>query len=175
MEKKMSKLSILFLFLFGSSVYAHQLKFSTTLIEYVEESARLDLMFNVFMDDFAYGVDNLLSKEIDYVSPSKSEKKDLKKYFDTFFKISLNGIQLNLEYEEVEIYSDYNAFRFKFSCDKVNINKGDELFFENNLLFNEFGYQQTNMTVIRIPPFFEEEHYQATFKNAKHKIKINLK
>lgn len=173
MKKQLFKLLVCFLFFIGSPIYAHQLKFSTTLIEYVEESSRIELMFNVFMDDFAFSVDNLLAKEIDYVSPSKSEKKDLKKYFDTFFKISLNGIQLNLKYQEIEIYSDYNAFRFKFSCEKISISKGDELFVENNLLFNEFEYQQTNMNVIKIPPFFEEMHYQATYKNAKHKITIN--
>lgn len=173
MWKKSSKLFICFIFLFGSPIYAHQLKFSTTLIEYVEESNKFELMFNVFMDDFALSVDNLLSKEIDYISPSKSDKKDLKKYFDTFFTISLNGIRLKLKYESIEIYSDYNAFRFKFSCEKVIITKDDELFVENNLLFHEFEHKQTNMNVIRINPFFEEKHYQATYKNAEHKITIN--
>ena len=163
---------ILLLFLISSSVFAHQLKFSTTLIEYDEQSAKIDLMFNVFMDDFALGIQNLLSKEIDCISPSESEKKDLKKYFETYFKIELNGIKLNLQYQEVEIYSDFNAFRFKFSCDEIYFYKGDELFVENNVLFNEFEYQQTNMNVLRIPPFFEEKHYQATFKNATHKIII---
>ena len=163
---------IYLLFLISSSVSAHQLKFSTTLIEYDEQSAKIDLMFNVFMDDFALGIQNLLSKEIDYISPSKSEKKDLKKYFETYFKIELNGINLNLQYQEAEIYSDFNAFRFKFSCDEIYFYKGDELFVENNVLFNEFEYQQTNMNVLRIPPFFEEKHYQATFKNATHKIII---
>ena len=175
MKKNISELSLLFVLFFGSSVYAHQLKFSSTLVEYVEKSNKLDLMFNVFMDDFVYSVDNFLSKELDYISPSASDKKDLKIYFDTFFKISVNGIPLNLKFQEVEIHSDYNAFRFKFSCKKVNINKGDEIFLDNNLLVNEFGYQQTNMSVIRMAPFFEEQHYQSTFKNTEHKIKINLK
>ena len=96
----------------------------------------------------------------------------MKKYFETYFKIELNGIKLNLQYQEVEIYSDFNAFRFKFSCDEIYFYKGDELFVENNVLFNEFEYKQTNMNVLRIPPFFEEKHYQATFKNATHKIII---
>lgn len=172
MKTTLLKPFILLLLLISSSVSAHQLKFSTTLIEYDQQSAKIDLMFNVFMDDFALGIHNLLSKEIDYISPSESEKKDLKKYFETYFKIELNGIKLNLQYQEVEIYSDFNAFRFKFSCDEIYFYKGDELFVENNVLFNEFEYKQTNMNVLRIPPFFEEKHYQATFKNATHKIII---
>ena len=172
MKQKLSKTLLFVLIFFGSSTSAHKLKFSTTLIEYDQKSAKIALMFNVFMDDFALGIKNLLSKEIDYLTPSKQEKKDLEKYFKTYFKISLNGIQLNLKYEEIEIYSDYNAFRFKFSCDKIYFHKGDELFIENNVLFNEFEYQQTNMNVIRIPPFFEEKYYQATFKSGTHKLII---
>tara|TARA_Y100000739_G_C20581084_1_gene452886 strand:- start:93 stop:614 length:522 start_codon:yes stop_codon:yes gene_type:complete len=172
MKNILFKPFLLLLFLISSSVSAHQLKFSTTLIEYDQQSAKIELMFNVFMDDFALGIKNLLSKEIDYISPSKHEKKDLEKYFETYFKISLNGVELDLQYEEVEIYSDYNAFRFKFSCKKIYFYKGDELFIENNVLFNEFEYQQTNMNVLRIPPFFEEKYYQATFKSATHKLII---
>ena len=172
MKITLFKSFVLLFFLINSSVSAHQLKFSTTLIEYDEQSAKIELMFNVFMDDFALGIQNLLSKEIDYISPSESEKKDLTKYFETYFKIVLNGIKLNLQYEEIEIYSDYNAFRFKFSSNKIYFYKGDELFIENNVLFNEFEYQQTNMNVLRIPPFFEEKYYQATFKSATHKLII---
>ena len=172
MVGKISNRLILLLFFVCSSVYAHKLKLSTALIEYNEKSTNIDFMFNVFMDDFVVSANKLISKEIDYVDPSKADKKRVKKYFDTYFKISINGIQLDLKYNEIEVHSDYNAFRFKFSCDNILIKKGDDIFIENNILFNQFEYQQTNVTVIKMSPFFDEKYYHATFKSATYKLNI---
>ena len=172
MKKKISKILLLLLFFVGSPVDAHQLKFSTTLIEYEEKSGKINFIFNVFMDDFVLSAKNLLSKEIDYLSPTKADKKRVKKYFDTYFKISINGEKLDIKYEEIEIHTNYNAFSFKFSSDKISIKKGDELVVENNIMFTEFGYRQTNVNVIRMLPFFSEKHYQATYKSSIHKLKI---
>ena len=167
-------LILMFLF-FGlyTNSNAHQLKFSTTLIEYNKESNRIEFMFNLFMDDFLFSANKILPKEVDFLSPSKTEKRKVKKYFDTYFKISVNGVFLDLKFEEIEVHSNYNAFRFKFSSDQITIQEGDELFIENNLLFKQFGFKQTNMNVIRMLPFFEEKHYQATYQNSAHKLTVN--
>ena len=171
----LSKPLILIFLFFGLYInsHAHQLKFSTTLIEYNKESNEIEFMFNLFMDDFLFSANKILPKEVDFLSPSKTEKRKVKKYFDTYFKIAVNGVVLDLKFEEIEVHTNYNAFRFKFSCSQIYIQKGDVLFIENNLLFNEFGYKQTNMNVIRMLPFFEEKHYQATYQNSSQKLIIN--
>ncbi len=142
-----------------SSSFTHPLKLTTSLIEYHLDESSLYLECRVFIDDFENAVDR---KGMTTSNLAMVDKKEIEYYFNEFYEIKLSGRRLFLNYESSEIYLENNVLILNFSITNLMISKGDMLWIQNRLFFTDFGSQQSNRMIIRIPPFISEDTHIAT-------------
>ncbi|MEM6686964.1 MAG: hypothetical protein AAF617_14375, partial [Bacteroidota bacterium] len=55
-----------------------------------------------------------------------------------------------------------------FSENYADLKKGDELYIENELLFEEFEYQQSNWITFNMPPFLLNKNFESTVDNSSY-------
>lgn len=163
--KILSLISILFIF----SSSNHPIKLTASLIEYNPEANSIRMECRVFIDDFE---DSIHKKGFDVLNLTEEDKEEIEYFFDTYYHIKVNGKKLPLNYKSSEIIKDHNVLVIKFTENDITIKNGDQLFIENKLFFEQFGYLQSNRITLRIPPFFKEKNYAVNL--AKYSISLNI-
>jgi len=142
---------ILFSSLFNSSSYKHPLKLTSSEIKYNAKTKSISMACKVFIDDFAPAVNKTLLKNINESNLTDEDKKGIENYFTYKYKISINGKILPLKFKNYEL--NYNVMDIVFEETYIPLKKGDKLYIENNLLYEEFGALQSNWVTLSIPPF----------------------
>ncbi|KZS41587.1 hypothetical protein AWE51_21525 [Aquimarina aggregata] len=151
---------------------SHPIKLTSSLIEYNPKTSRLQIECRVFIDDFTYSIDGTFTNNINLSNLSKEDKKGIERYFEKFYPITINDHRFPLKYENSKVLEEHNVFILKFSQEVLPIKKGDQLCVENTLFFEEFAFMQTNMITVRVPPFINENYFEATFDD--FSLPINL-
>ncbi len=159
--KIQNSLLLLMVFLVSTS-FDHPLKLTTSLIEYDSKKSSVAIECRVFIDDFQKTINR---EKLDASNLSKDDIAEIEYYFDEFYRISVSGRKLILNYKSSKAYIANNVLSLKFQVDNVVIKKGDALQIENQLFFNDFGPLQSNKMTVRIPPFLEEGYHEANFYN----------
>lgn len=162
MKIKLLKTFLLLGVLLVFSSYKHPIKLTASLIEYNPETSSIRMECKVFIDDFE---NSLTKKDFNVSNLSKEDKEEIEYFFGEYYNITINGKELPLNYEASEIHASYNVLVIKFAENDITIKKGDNLFIENKLFFEQFGYLQSNRITVRIPPFISEKNYVTTLKN----------
>lgn len=147
--------------LFCSSISAHPIKLTSSLIEYNAEKMKLQIECRVFLDDFTNSINDTFVKNINLTNLSNKDKKGIESYFQKYYVISINGKRFPLKYISSKVLKEHNVCIFKFSQNISSIKKGDQLCVENKLFFEEFDLIQTNMVTLRFPPLIKELYFEA--------------
>jgi len=147
-----------FALLLTVSAFDHPLKLSTSLLEYDEEGSKLSLHCRVFIDDFA---NTLNRQKMDPASLSFEDMAAIESYVHKFFKLTVNGKPYYYRYQSSEVLGGNTVLNLKFLIKDIEIASGDELIIDNLLLFTKFGAMQTNQMTMKIPPFVDEEFFEA--------------
>ena len=145
---------------------AHPLKLSASLLEYNPEDKTLRMECKVFRDDFERSISTHL-KGVDPSTIKREQKKGIiEAYFNKNYIITFNGKTTSLKLKSSQYIADYNVLVFQFEPQKMFLREGSELHIKNTLLFEEFGYAQTNRIAVRIPIFSIKESHEATIVNS---------
>lgn len=169
MKLRLSKIFILLSVLFVFSSFKHPLKLTASLIEYNPEANSIRMECRVFIDDFQNSINK---KDFNASNPTKEDQEEIEYFFNEFYHIMVNGKKLPLDYKSSAVFEGYNVLVIKFAENDITIKKGDNLLVENKLLFEQFGYLQSNRITIRVPPFFGEKNYEVKLNN--YSIAINF-
>jgi len=164
LNRKLQILGLLALFIVCSS-FMHPIKLTASLIEYDEKTNKLRMECKVFIDDFEKSINKTLAKNINVLNLTKKDKAGIDNYFDQYYTINLNGKKLPLKYQASEVNIQFNVLTIKFSESVIKLKKGDKLYIENKLFFQEFGYLQSNRITIRISPFIAEDNNVAVLND----------
>ncbi|HAA14655.1 MAG TPA: hypothetical protein DCE41_24400 [Cytophagales bacterium] len=145
-----------------SASIAHPIKLTASLIEYNPKSKSIRVECRVFIDDFesSLNIDGL-----DVAALTPEHQLDIEYFFYEFYRFSLNGQPLDLKFADSEAFQANNLLVLEFLIKDVKLKKGDKLHIENSLFFMEFGEQQSNRMIIRIPPYVFEENHITTIDN----------
>ena len=149
----------LFLLLFSSS---HPIKLTSSLIEINPKTNVLKMECRVFIDDFTFSINNIFTKNFNASNLSKEDKKGIEDYFERYYKISVNDKIYPLTYTSSEVFEKHNVLSIKFSKEVPIIKKGDQICIKNTMLFEDFGFLQSNRITVRIPPFISENYFEIT-------------
>ena len=160
----------IFVFLVGllspSVASSHPLKLSASLIDYDPGQQGIRVQCKVFMDDFQLSLINSVLKGRD---PRKVRKEDrprlIEEYFDIFFHIQHNGRKLPWKVQSLTPLYKENVLVIRFKWMAAKLAKGDTLALRNTMFFRDFGYEQTNRMVVRIPSFGIEDAHAATIRD----------
>lgn len=147
--------------LFTSSAFAHPIKLTSSLLEYDQEKKNITLKCRVFIDDF---INTLNKKDFNASDLSKEDIAEVECYFWESYRITVNDVQLALNYEVSRAHLKNNVLDLKFSIDDLTINEGDKILIENVLFFTKFGILQSNKMIVRIPPFITEDHFETRLR-----------
>ncbi|CAL2060905.1 DUF6702 family protein [Tenacibaculum sp. 190524A05c] len=154
------KLSIAFLFLVVLSLtsFTHPLKATSSLIAFNADSKTIKVECKVFVDDFLTS----LGRDMNVNRLTKKDKSVIEKYFDKNYIIKVNGKKNPLKFDSSEYSESFNLLTITFQESNLNLKKGDKLLVTNTLLFDEFGFLQSNRMELRFPPFFKEAYFEST-------------
>ena len=146
--------------LFISCYKVHPLKLTNSMIEYDKPSKSLKIETRVFIDDFTSSLNKEMSSKINVSSLSKDDNKKIEKYFTKYFYIKLNSKVLKLKFSSSSLLIDNNLFIINFTCNSLELKKGDSFVVNNTLLCKEFGAQQKNMHTVLLPPFLSQSIFE---------------
>lgn len=158
---KLLSLIIIFTVSVVSSSFNHPLKLTSSLIEYNAQQKEMKMECRVFVDDFENTINR---KNWDVNNLTKEDISEIEKYFDQFYRFTHNFEKLSLSYSSSTVFGANNVLSLKFSVIDLELKKGDDLFIENELFYEEFGVLQSNKMTVRIPPFVEEDYFDANNK-----------
>ena len=147
--------------LFTSFTTFHPIKLTASLIEYTPESKRLKMMCRVFIDDFENSLNAKLTKDINIYEPSPKDEQIIENYFKKNYSIYINGQKYPIRYQGSVVSEANNIVTIAFAEHVMPIRKGDEICIENTLLFEEFGFLQSNVITLNIPPLKVDENFEA--------------
>ncbi|SNR13892.1 DUF6702 family protein [Tenacibaculum jejuense] len=144
--------------LFTFSSFTHALKITSSLIEYNANEKKLRVECKVFIDDFLRS----LGKVINVNNLKERDISDIENYFKEFYVVEINGKRFPFNYESSQVHKVFNVLTIKFSKTNFNVKKGDQLKLKNTLLFNVFGFVQSNRMELRFPPYFKSLYFETT-------------
>ncbi|GAB1309161.1 hypothetical protein KH5_18440 [Urechidicola sp. KH5] len=149
--------------LFFSS-FSHPLKLTSSLIKYDVKSKEVTIECNVFIDDFAPVFSDTLEDKINSKSITTSDKEAIENYFKNHFKIVINEERLGFKFDSYMVRDNVMSIKFKEHI--ITINKGDEIYIENELLFDEFLDLQSNWITLRMPPFIKNSNFECNIESS---------
>jgi len=149
--------------LFISSSYKHPIKLTSSEIKYDVKANTIAVECKVFLDDFAPVISTTLLADVSTSKLTEIDKKKIENYFIAKYKIMINGKELPLKFEKYKY--KHNVMTITFSRNNITIKKGDKLYIENELLFEEFVDLQSNWISIRIPPFLPNYNFESKYNN----------
>jgi len=141
----------------------HPIKLTSSEIKYDANTKTIQMKCNVFIDDFTPVINATLFVRAKQVRLNEEDKKGIERYFQEKFRIYINNRLLSLEFEDYTIKE--NVMTIEFSKNYADIKKGDELYIENELLFEEFEYQQSNWVTFNMPPFLLNKNFESKIDN----------
>lgn len=151
-------LGVLFIF----SSFDHPIKLTSSLLEYDQEKDNMSLKCRVFIDDF---INTINKKDFNASNLSKEDITEVECYFWEYYRITVNDVQLVLNYEISKAHLKHNVLDLKFTASDLALKEGDEVLIKNTLFFEKFGVLQSNKMIVRIPPFIAESHHETTLRN----------
>ena len=161
----MKRILLISVFLFSmlliSSASNHPIKLTSSEIKYNEKANTIGMICNVFLDDFAPAVSASLLTSVATSGLTEDDKKRIENYFVSKYKIKVNGKTLPLNFDTYKF--EHNVLTITFSKNNITLKKGDKLYIENELLFEEFFDLQSNWISIRIPPFLPNYTFESKF------------
>ena len=158
--KRRIQITFLLLTLFLSfSSFVHPLKVSASLIEYDPDKKTIRVESKVFIDDFLKSIAN---EEMDVNKLSDSDKLAIEAYYKESYIIKINGKETPLKYSSSDVDLNFNVLTIKFEETALTVKKRDKIEIINRLLFNEFGFLQSNRMELRFPPFFNSAYVECT-------------
>ncbi|MFD0991971.1 DUF6702 family protein [Tenacibaculum geojense] len=132
--------AILFLSITLISFKAHKYYLALTEIEHNIENKSVQMIMNVFMDDFELAINN--DYNVDLKLASKEELKNVDELFTNYlkkhFKISINNKQQSYNY----IGKEYDGNIIYFYLEIENISEVKTIDIQNTILTNHFSDQQ---------------------------------
>ncbi len=162
---KTLKISLLAIILMNFNMIKHPIKMSSTDIEYIQFEKRIEMSCSFFADDFKKALKQEKIRDINIGKPTKEDLSALNKYMNTNMKITVDNKIFPLVIASTYFDASSNLFKINFEFEKVALKKGTSFTFENKILFNIFGYMQTNYVYISIPPFVMQEGFSFTLDN----------
>jgi len=164
--KKLKIFILLFTSLFVLSSFNHPIKLTSSEIRFDADKKGIVMECKVFMDDFSLAFfdpsGNLYSR-MTTSSLTDDDIKRIESYFVEKYKILLNGEKLSLKFDSYKVKDI--VMSIQFSTDDINLKKGDELFIENQLLFELFNYQQSNWITLNLKPYISNHNFACKLKN----------
>ena len=162
---KLNLLSTFLLFsaLLFTSFSNHPLKLTASEIKYDEKTKSIRVDCRVFIDDFAPVINKTLLGRLENSSITEDDKLAIQNYFAFKYRISINGNILPFKIKDYQVQS--NVMNIEFAKNYITLKKGDKLYIENNLLFEEFGPMQTNWVTLRIPPFLPKGSFESQIES----------
>lgn len=120
---------------------------SLTEIEYVEKTQSVQIIMNVFMDDFEMALNKMY--DIDLQLASKQEVKDVETYFERYIKkhFHINFNDSNHEY--TYLGKEYDGNIIYFYLEIKNVASVSNITIQNNILMEDFPEQQ-NLIKVKI-------------------------
>ncbi|MFD2567643.1 DUF6702 family protein [Pseudotenacibaculum haliotis] len=157
--KKTHLVIVLFCTLFVfSSLTKHPVKLTSSELKYDPKAASLQIECKVFIDDFAIAfLSPTIEARMNLSTLTEEDKKLIEDYFGKKFKVFVNGIQLPIKFNTYK--SKDNVMTLQFSKIDIALNKGDRILIENELLFDEFEFLQSNWMTLRFPPFISNYNF----------------
>ncbi|WP_299431474.1 DUF6702 family protein [uncultured Aquimarina sp.] len=140
----------------------HPIKLTSSLIEINPKTNILHMECRVFIDDFTFSMNDTFTNNFTASNLSKENKKGIEDYFERYYKIYINDKLYPLTYKSSEVFEKQNVLSIKFSKEIPVIKKGDQICIENTLFFEDFGFLQSNMITVRVPPFITENYFEIT-------------
>lgn len=151
-------IAIFFVFSSLTKSTSHPIKLTSSVIKYDTKTKNIGMECKVFMDDFAqafFSADLLARMNTKLLT--EDDKKRIEAYFVSKYKITINGKKLPLKFEKYQVKD--NVMTISFSKNHLTLKKGDILYIENKLLFEEFEDLQSNWITLRIPPFIPNHNF----------------
>ncbi len=138
-------------------------------MDYMDDDKMLFVECRFFADDFALAVEDETNQPIRTYNWSFKEQEQASTFIKKHIKIKFGDNKLNLDPYEVFFDKPQKVvtLRYQFNIELI---EGQEIFFSNNILFDQFGYAQTNVLQIEIPRVAETmiqsdlDDYTLTFK-----------
>lgn len=152
--------------LFSSSfnqVEDHPIKLTSSQIKYDATAKTLKMECKVFIDDFAPVINTGLFLRARNGELTVDDKNGIERYFQEKYRIFVNHRKLSLTFKDYTIQE--NVMSIEFDENHVALKKGDEIYIENELLFEEFDYKQSNWMTIRIPPYVPNDNFESKIDN----------
>ncbi|MEM6718895.1 MAG: DUF6702 family protein [Bacteroidota bacterium] len=143
---------------------AHPIKLTSSEIKYDAKTKSIQMRCNVFIDDFTPVINPTLFIRAKQESLTEEDKKGIEQYFQQKYRIYINNRQLSLSFEDYTIKE--NVMTIAFSENYAELKKGDEIYIENELLFEEFDYQQSNWISFNMPPFLLNKNFESKMDNS---------
>ncbi len=140
------------------SSFTHPLKVTASLIEYNEDAKNIRVECKVFVDDFSQSI----GRPMNVNNLSERDIKDIERYFREFYVVMVNGKKYPFEYDSSYYEKSFNVLTIKFYESDFTVKKGDKLEVKNALLFDVFGFLQSNRMELRFPPFFQSSYFEST-------------
>ncbi|WP_299619353.1 DUF6702 family protein [uncultured Tenacibaculum sp.] len=143
---------------FSFSSFSHPLKVTASLIEYDENQKNIRVECKVFVDDFLQSI----GRPMNVNSLNKKDITDIESYFNEYYIIKIKGKKFTFKYDSSYFEKAFNVLTIKFSESSFTVNKGDNIDVKNALLFDVFGFLQSNRMELRFPPFFQSKYFETT-------------
>lgn len=148
----------------------HPMKLTSSEIKYDINTKSIKMECKVFIDDFAPVINPTLFVRAQKLNLTNDDKKGIERYFQEKYRIFINHRKLSLSFEEYSIRE--NVMSIRFSENYVSLQKDDEIYVENELLFEEFDYQQSNWITFNMPPFIFNRNFESKKGNFTYSFKF---
>lgn len=156
--KKIQIAIFLFCASFVFSSFEHPVKLTSSEIKYNTDTKSVGIECKVFIDDFAKAFSSAtIETRMNLSKLTEKDKTLIEDYFVKKYKIFVNGILLPIKFGTYT--SKENVMTLKFSKIDIDLKKGDKILIENELLFDEFEFQQSNWITLRLPPFIKNSNF----------------
>lgn len=160
MKKGACIVILLFSAFIALSSFKHPIKLTSSQIKYNDESQHISMECKVFIDDFSLAFNDSMLTRINISNLSETDKKLIENYFAIKYIFSVNGKKLPFEFKTYNVKA--NVMTITFAIDSITLKKGDQLYIENELLFEEFGDLQSNWVTLTLPPFLANYNFEST-------------
>lgn len=142
--------------------FTHPIKMTSSRVLYDVKSHSLNIETKVFVDDFAPVISESLLPRINK-GLNEIDKIQIESYFALKFEITINGKKLPMKFDTYDLKG--NVMTIKFAKSAITLKKGDEIYIENELLFDEFEELQSNWITLSIPPFLPNHNFACDYEN----------
>lgn len=144
------------------SSFNHPIKLTSSRILYDAKTESIGIESKVFVDDFAPVISESLLPRINK-GLNEIDKIQIESYFALKFEITINGKKLPMKFDTYDLKG--NVMTIKFAKSAITLKKGDKIYIENELLFEEFEELQSNWITLSIPPFLTNHNFACDYEN----------